>query len=590
MKNKQSVFNVIRKYGKSKSRYLTPCFIFQVITAVGSVIPIYLLWKVVKVIFNDYPNFNSAVVNNYLLWAVIIQIIATFCAFFASILAHIMAFEVENGLRESGFSHLLDLPLGYFEENESGRLRKIIDDNASLTHSYIAHQVPDMIPGILIPLMVVASMFIIDWRFGLVLVFCLLLLMGSMAISFSPTNRKKMEEYEYALENINTEGVEYFRGIPVVKVFQQSVLSFNRFYKVIKDYEKYCLDYTVKFRNSYLLMNIALYLPYILIAILATLLVPNSNEPLLLITNAVFYILITIVFQMSLLRLVKLAMGSNNFNLAIDKINEITKKNPLPVNQNQAVSETEYSIIVDNVTFSYDGKRDVLKNLSFNFEKGKSYALVGKSGSGKTTLVNLISRFYDVNSGNILINGVDIKGMSEEEIFNDISIVFQQQKLLKDTIFENVRMYDETKTETDVLKALERANALEIVNDRKDGLFTIYGSKGTHFSGGEVQRISLARAFIKNKPILLLDEALAFVDADNELEILETIDRLKQDKTTIMILHRLSSAQSFDEIIMLDQGEILASGTHDELIKICKEYQNLYDEYQKTVKWRVKNA
>ncbi|NLK67117.1 MAG: ABC transporter ATP-binding protein [Campylobacteraceae bacterium] len=590
MQNKTSVFYIIKKYGKSKSKYLIPCLALQILATLTSLVPIFCLWRIICSLFFSYPEFDANLVSSYLLWAVVLQIFSTFCAFFASILAHIMAFEVENGLREASFSHLLNLPLGYFEVRESGRLRKIIDDNAGLTHTFIAHQFPDMIPGVLVPLVVLTSMFVVDFCFGLVLIFCLLLALLALKSSFSSSNSLKMEKYQHALENINTEGVEYFRGIPVVKVFQQSVLSFNRFYKVIKDYEKYCLDYTVNFRNPYILMNIALYLPYMLIGILCICLIPSSENPLELITDAIFYILITIVFNANLMRLLKLSSGVGSLNIAMKKINEILDTKALDIEKISDKKNLQTPIFIDNISFSYDGKREILKSITYTFEKGKSYALVGKSGSGKSTLVNLIGRFFDVGSGNIYIDGQNIKTMSESEIFAKISVVSQKQRLIKETIFENVRMYDESKNENHVKTALKNANALEIVDALSEGIQTRYGSKGTHFSGGEIQRIALARAFLKDTPILLLDEAMAFVDADNEKEILEAINRLKANKTTIMILHRLNSASSFDEIIMMDNGKIIGSGHHDVLVKECMEYRDLYEEYQKTIKWRVKNA
>ncbi len=594
MQKKESIIKIIKKYGRSKSKYLLPCLLLQVVTALTSLLPIYFLWKIIRSILFSFPEFNSGLISRYILWAVFSQILSTFCAFTASILAHVMAFDVENGLREVSFSHILDLPLGYFQSRESGRLRKIIDDNAALTHSFIAHQFPDLVPGVLIPLIVLVSMFVVDFRFALILIFCLVLAMLALKSSFSSSGKKKMEQYQYALENINSEGVEYFRGIPVVKVFQQSVWSFNRFYKAIKDYEDYCLDYTISFRNPYILMNIALYLPYMLIAIACILFLPTAANPLALIVDAIFYILIAIIFNMSLMRLVKLATGMGNLNIALGKINEILENEALPVAENSQEKDMfpdkEASIHLDEVSFSYDGKRQVIKDLSYSFEFGKSYALVGKSGSGKTTLVNLIARFFDLDSGAIYIDGENIKRMSEEDIFDRINMVFQKQRLVKDSILENVRMYDLDKSEEEVKLALEKANALEFVESLEQGVHTGYGSEGTYFSAGEVQRIALARAFLKDSPILLLDEAMAFVDADNEAEILEAINKLKENKTTIMILHRLNSAESFDEIIMLEGGQIIGSGPHDLLIEECKEYKKLYEEYKKTVKWRVKNA
>ncbi len=350
MQKKESIFSVIKKYGKTKSKYLLPSFILQIVTALTSLVPIYCIWTIIKTIFIDYPIFNKELIKEYLIIAVITQIISIVCAFIASILSHIMAFEVENGLREASFSHLLDLPIGYFQSNESGRLRKIIDDNAGLTHTFIAHQLPDIIPGILIPIIVFITMFIIDFRFGLVLIFCLILAVLFLKSSFNLAFQEKMEAYQKSLENVNAEGVEYFRGIPVVKVFQQSVLSFNRFHKAIKDYENYCLDYTVSFRNPYILMNIALYLPYMLISILCIFLLPQASNKLLLITNAIFYILLTIIFNMSLMRLVKLGTGINNLNLALSKINEILYEKPTEV-ETVDKSLDDSSILIDNINF-----------------------------------------------------------------------------------------------------------------------------------------------------------------------------------------------------------------------------------------------
>lgn len=593
MNKKPSVFSIIKHYGGSKRKYLLPSSILQIITAFTSLVPYYCIWKIVQSVFYSYPVFDSGLIREYLLIAVTAQIFSTLCAFTASIFAHLIAFEVENGLREAGFSHLLDLPLGYLQAHESGRLRKIIDDNAGLTHSFIAHQLPDMIPGILVPLIVFISMFVIDFRFGLILLLSLVLAMVVLKSSFSPTNRARMDAYQHALENINAEGVEYFRGIPVVKVFQQSVLSFNRFHKAIKDYEQYCLDYTINFRNSYILMNIILYLPYMLIGVVAILLLPSSPEPLRLITNAIFYMLMTVVFTMSLMRLSKLATGMNGFTIAIGKIDELLDIKPLETmeipDENHGEASDTTSIFVDDISFSYDGERKVLDHVSYSFERGKSYALVGKSGSGKSTLVNLIGRFFDVDSGGIYIEGKNIKTLSENDIFKNVSMVFQKQRLLKDSIFENVRMYDQSKGEEDVKRVLSNAHAMEFVDALDEGIYTTYGSSGTYFSGGEVQRIALARAFLKDSPILLLDEAMAFVDADNEAEIHKAINKLKENRTTIMILHRLSSAESFDEILMMDDGRIIGAGPHERLVESCEAYGKLYEEYRKTVNWRVTN-
>lgn len=592
MTNNNKIFSVIKNYGGDKTSYLVPIIICQILSVIATLLPIYFIWQIIRTIFLDFPNFQIHTILSYLLWAVIYQLIAVFLTFGASLMAHFLAFEVENGLRRESFSHLLDLPLGYFQKHESGRIRKIIDDNASLTHTFLAHQLPDIIPAILISLALLISMFIVDFRLALVLIFSLVLATLAMAVSMKADNRKSMENYQYALENINTEGVEYFRGMPVVKVFQQSVMSFNSFYKAIKDYEKFCLDYTISFRSQYLIMNIALYLPYMLVPILCIFLLPSASNPQLMVSNAVFYILLAMVLNMNIMRIARLASGISSFNIAIEKINEILNIRPLEALESTRPGDQlkeAKPIVLDDISFSYDGKTDVIKNLSFTFEKGKSYALVGASGSGKTSLINLIARFYDVDDGNIYLKGENIKSMAEEEIFDHMSLVFQKQGLLKDSIFENVRMYDQSKTEIDVIEALDQANALDIIARLEDGLYTIYGSSGALFSGGEIQRIILARSFLKDSPIFLLNEATAFVDADNEEKILGAMENLKENRTTIMVLHRLSSAQNFDEIIMLDDGKILASASHDKLLESCPQYKDLYEEFQKTVKWRISN-
>jgi len=444
---------------------------------------------------------------------------------------------------------------------------------------------PDMASAVVVPILMIVLILVVDIKLGIICLLGIAFAMASMSMMMGPKTKKLMEEYMTTSENLGISGVEFIRGMPVVKVFNQTIESFQKFYSVIMDYDEKAKFFVNYCKLPMTLYTLALYLPTILIGPITIILINGADQPLKLLTDSILYIIISMNLHSSLMRLAILSESRNQFAVTMQKLDTIFDLDP--IKEFDYDKKDESGIVFDQVTYTYTGKdTPALSNISIHFEKNKTYALVGESGSGKSTLLNLIGRFYDIDKGQIRLNGVNIKSIKESELMSKLAIVFQENKLLKMTLRENICMGRDY-SDAEITSAIEASSCQNILARMDNGLDTIIGQKGTYISGGEAQRISIARAFLKDAPILLLDEATAFADPENENKILKSLEKLKANRTTIMIAHRLNSIKNVDEIIVMKKGQILDKGKHDYLIDNCAYYKDLYKNYSKSIEWRV---
>ncbi len=478
------------------------------------------------------------------------------------------------------------LPLGFFDRNPSGRIRKILDDNATVTHTFIAHELPDLSGTLIIPIAALVLLFVFDWRLGIASIVPIAYAIVTLGTKMNKS-KDFMQKYMKSLEDMNTEAVEYVRGIPVVKVFQQTIFSFKNFYNTIEDYHKMVVAYSSSWKFimcSYttLINGVAL-----LLVPTAILIITNSGNIAATIIDLMLYILVTPVFSQNIMRSMYLSQALNNASIAINSIESLTNYPNLaePTNPQQIKN---FDIEFKNVDFTYPGtENQVLKGISFSIKEGQTVALVGASGGGKSTIAKLVPRFFDVTSGEILIGGAPIKEIPKEVLMKKTSFVFQNTRLFKKSILENVRYGTPEASIESVNKALDLAQCHEIIDRLPDGINTVIGTKGTYLSGGEQQRIVLARAILKNAPIVVLDEATAFADPENEHLIQKALQTLSKGKTVLMIAHRLTSIVNADQILVVQGGEIVERGTHKELVEKGGIFAKMWSDYQQSVTWTI---
>lgn len=584
MKKKSNLSKLIQFAGTHK--YLTYLsWILSVISALLSLFPFWYIWQIMRAVLETDPAFSSPEVMIGYGWAavgfaaaaVILYILALLCA-------HLAAFRVATNIRLKLSEHMMTLPLGSLEAFGSGRLRRIITETSGSVETYLAHQLPDQAKayGTIIALLVL--LFAIDWRFGLLSLLPIVLGFLSMASMAGKSMQAKMAEFQTALGDMSNEAVEYIRGIPVVKTFGQTVFSFKRFKGSIDRYSEWATAYTKEVRRPMVLYTLGINSIFAFLIIGGLLLSENPvNIDFLL--NVVFYIIITPAITVVLGKIMHQSENQMIVTDALKRIDSVLQISPL------TVSETEHpenaSVELRDVTFSYDGEKNALNHISLSIPAGKTVAFVGPSGGGKSTLANMLVRFFDPQQGEVLIGGANAKAISKKELMENISFVFQNSKLIKGTILDNVRLGKPAATEQEVLEALELARCQDIIEKFPDGIYTMIGTKGVYLSGGEQQRISIARAILKNAPILIMDEATAFSDPDNENKIQLAMKELAKNHTVILIAHRLSTVKNADCIYVLKDGEICETGNFDELNSKNGIFHEMWKDYQKSVEWRV---
>lgn len=577
-----------------KRHYLTILgMIFAGLSTVLSMIPFVCIWFVVRDMLNALVAGDiglAAKSSTYAWWAVGFAVLSILLYFIALCCAHLAAFRTATNMKKAAMHHIVTLPLGYFSQNASGRLRKVIDDNAGLTEDFLAHQLPDLTGAVVMPVAVLVLIFLFDWRLGLCCLVPLIISVFFLKQMMGGDNAGFMEGYMKALESMNKEAVEYIRGIPVVKVFQQTIYSFKNFHAAIESYESYASGYALKCRIPLVGFQVALNGTFILLIPVVCLILSGvsgqmSYQDVLL--DFLFYSLFTPVCTTMMNRVMFASEQLMAAKSAVTRIEEVLKEQPLPETA-QPQMPTDASVAFRDVSFTYPGTGvKALEHISFEIPQGKTVALVGASGSGKSTAAKLIPRFYDVTEGSILLGGVDVRKMDKERLMKEIAFVFQNTKLFKDTLLENIRAARPEATREEVLCAAEAAQCTEIIERLPEGLDTVVGSGGTYLSGGENQRIALARAILKDAPVIILDEATAFADAENEHQIQLAFEKLTEGKTVLMIAHRLSTVQNADLILVFEEGKIAERGTHDELIAANGRYAAMWKDYQTSIRWKV---
>lgn len=560
--------------------------LFSALSAIAGMIPFIYVWFIVRELFTATGNISYDMVKHYAIIAVIFSAASVLLYFAALVCSHLVAFRIEGNIRRFTIKKLLMLPLGFFDRNPSGRIRKILDDNATVTHTFIAHELPDLSGTLIIPIAALVLLFVFDWRLGIASIVPIAYAIVTLGTKMNKS-KDFMQKYMKSLEDMNTEAVEYVRGIPVVKVFQQTIYSFKNFYNTIEDYHKMVVAYSSSWKFimcSYttLINGVAL-----LLVPTAILIITNSGNIAATIIDLMLYILVTPVFSQNIMRSMYLSQALNNASIAINSIESLTNYPNLaePTNPQQIKN---FDIEFKNVDFTYPGtENQVLKGISFSIKEGQTVALVGASGGGKSTIAKLVPRFFDVTGGEILIGGAPIKEIPKEVLMKKTSFVFQNTRLFKKSILENVRYGTPEASIESVNKALDLAQCREIIDRLPDGINTVIGTKGTYLSGGEQQRIVLARAILKNAPIVVLDEATAFADPENEHLIQKALQTLSKGKTVLMIAHRLTSIVNADQILVVQGGEIVERGTHKELVEKGGIFAKMWKDYQQSVTWTI---
>lgn len=569
-------------YAGRKSILFYIAMIMSAISGIMVLMPMVFIHRIINsLILNETVDFVYVRENS--IYAATFAGLGLFIYLIGLILSHIFAFEVEDNIIKSSVKKLINKPLGYFDDKESGRIRKVIISGASETHSFLAHQLPDMAMTVISPIVLFVFFFMFDWKLGLVSMVPIIIGMILMSSMMTSETKKMKEEYYEDLSDLSSQTVEYVRGIPVVKTFAQSIESFDKLYSLIIKIKDLVLKLTMSYTNKMSWFGtISTSTAFFLVPV-ALLLIKFNGNLANVVANSVIYFLIGPIFAVFIMRTATIKQFSYFAELALDKIENILEYDDFIYGDK---TSSEVGIEFKNVSFSY-GEENVLDNISFKVERGEQVALVGMSGSGKTTIARLAARFYDIKSGEILIGGINIKDFEKEALMKKIAFVFQNSKLFKMSLRENLLIAKPDATDEEIDNALINSGCKEIIKGLKNGLDTVYGTRGTYFSGGEAQRLSIARAFLKDADIIILDEATAFADPENEHLIQESFKKLSKNKTTLMIAHRLSTVVDADKILVIDKGRIVEEGKHSDLINMNGHYKKLWDEYQKSVNWKI---
>lgn len=561
-------------------------WILSAASALMALVPYWFIWRIMREVLETAPDFGKAeglVRNGWM--AVLFAVFAVLIYIGALMCSHTGAFRVATNLRIQTMRHIVKLPLGAAESFGSGKLRKIVNESSGAAETYLAHQLPDRAGAIATPVGLLVLLLGFDWRLGLLSLVPVLLGFLIMMSMTGAKMQEKMKEYQDALDDMANEAVEYVRGIPVVKTFGQTIFSFKKFKSSIDRYQKWVIAYTKQLRMPMICYTAAINGVFVFL-IAGGLIFTRGGVSREFLLNLIFYIIITPVISLTLTKIMFQSENAMIVDDALRRIDSVLGLAPLKEAENPGRIQ-DASVELEKVRFTYDGEKDALKDVSLSISSGQTVAFVGPSGGGKTTLANVISRFFDVQSGTVKIGGVDVRRIPKKELMNTVSFVFQNSRLIKASIFENVRLGKPDATRQEVLEALKNAQCQDILDKLPDGVDTVIGSKGVYLSGGEQQRIAIARVMIKNAPILILDEATAFADPDNEAKVQAAFSRLSKGKTVIMIAHRLSTVAHADRIYVVKDGRIAESGTFEELQRKGGIFENMWNNYQTSVQWKV---
>lgn len=582
-KNEFDHMKLIREYAGGHKYLITIGRCLAAVSALMTLIPYYMLWKIIRTAVGGE---ELEKISLYAWFAVAMIVGALLVYIMALLCTHVAAFRVQANMRSSLMRRILTLPLGVFDEDGTGKIRRTVNDSTAATETFIAHNLADKTVATVTPIGLLVLVLAFNWKIGLICMIPAFIGFICMMSMMGKGMQQKMKEYQDALDTMSSEATEYVRGIPVVKTFGQTVHSFKRFKECIDGYGKWTTDYTLMLRLPMMgfMTCINAIFAFIVIAAYAVTKDGITNAAIL---NVMYYIIVTPLVTIALTKIAYSGEAEMTLIDALKRVESIMDIKPLEEGSSDKKPE-DNSLELKNVSYRYDdATHDAVENVSISIGAGEHVALVGPSGSGKTTLAELMVRFFDVTDGEILIGGVNVKDISSAELMNQVSFVFQDSRLIKKSILENVRMAKPSASEEEVLEALKKAQCMDIIEKLPDGIHTVIGEKGTYLSGGEQQRITIARAVLKDAPILILDEATAFADPDNESKVQAAFEELSQNKTLIMIAHRLSTVMNADRIFVMDKGKCTESGTHEQLMNMGGLYKRMFDEYTRSIEWKV---
>ncbi len=591
MKKESNLKRLLRYAGGYK--YLAiASWILSALSALVALFPFVYIWKVIKEVLDVAPNYgevqelshNGWMAVGFAVAAILIYIVALMCS-------HLAAFRVQANMRTKAMHHIVTLPMGFMSGSGSGKVRKIVYESSAATETYLAHQLPDKANALATPVGLIVLLLVFDWRLGLLSLLPVAAAFVIMSVMTGKRMAKKMEEYNNALGQMAGEAVEYVRGISVVKTFGQSVFSFRRFKEAIDNYEKWVIAYTKDLRFP-MMCYTTLVNGIFAVLVAAALLMTSGGVTNEFLLNLIYYIIITPIITLTLTKIMYASENKLIVADAMSRIDSILEMEPLPETDHPKHPK-DNSVELSGVSFRYKDAsvnftpRNALENISLTIRPGEHVAFVGPSGGGKTTLASIVARFWDVREGSVKIGGVNVKDIPKKELMDTVSFVFQESKLLKTSILENVRMAKPDASRREILKALHDAQCDDILEKLPQGVDTVVGAKGVYLSGGEQQRISIARVMLKNAPILILDEATAFADPDNEAKVQAAFSVLAKGKTVLMIAHRLSTVTGADRIVVIKDGKTEDTGTHGQLKDKDGLYAEMWKQYNKAAKWKV---
>lgn len=587
-KKEESALSVLMRYAGGHKYCTYFSWVFSGLSAIAALLTYVFLFRIIKEVIEAAPNFKEATHITSNGWFAVLAAAVSMLLYFAALMcSHASAFRVATNIRKQLLAHIAKLPIGFADELGSGRIRRIINDSAATTEVYLAHQLPDLVGAYITPVAMILLLFVFNWRFGLVCLIPVVLSLAGMTKMTGKQMQEDMKHYQTALENMNNEAVEYVRGINVVKTFSQTVHSFSRFKASIDSYYKFCINYTKEMRMPMVCYQMIVNSTFAFLIAMTLILYHGDHVAFNILLNFVFYVIFTPVIATTLTKIMFMGEESMKVEDAIARFNEIMAIEPLP-EPVQTKHPQEYAISFEDVSFHYRKELpDAVSHISLQIPAGKVTAFVGPSGSGKSTAAGLIARFYDATSGRVRIGNVDIRDIAQEERVNTISYVFQNSRLLAGTIADNVRMGKKNATDEEVLAALHKAQCDDILAKLPQGIETVIGTDGIYLSGGEQQRVAIARIILQDAPVIILDEATAYADPENEVLVQKAFEEMAVGKTVIMIAHRLTTVKNADIIYVFENGKIKEAGKHETLLEAHGLYEKMWNDYQTSIRWKV---
>lgn len=585
---KESLLNRLLKYANKKKVLMYLALIFSCLSTILGILPYICIFFIIKEVINVAPNFTEAIhCINYAYYAVLFALASMLLYFICLMCSHDCAFTIASNIRKTLLSHIAKLPIGYIDEVGSGKLRRIVNETSEASETYLAHQLPDSIAVYTTPVVMLILLFVFDWRFGLVSLIPVILGFASMGKMMGPQMIEDTKKYQAALDEMNNQAVEYIRGMSVIKCFSQTIYSFSRFKNSIDQYYKFCINYTKSCRMPMILFETAINSTFAFLIILVIVLCEFHGNVYDILINLIFYTIFTPLMSTAFIKITYMEESKVTVLDALERIDTVLAMEPLKESL-ETIENKDTNIELDHVIFSYKGQTNpAINDVSLKINSGQTIAFVGPSGSGKSTLAGLIARLWDAKEGSIKIGGYEISRYPTKQLNELVSYVFQDSRLIKGTIGDNVRLSKPNVTDKEVKEALKYAQCDDILDKFKDRENTLIGSDGVYLSLGEQQRIAIARVFLKNSPIVILDEASAFADPENEVLVQKAFDELCKNKTVIMIAHRLTTVTNVDCIYVMNNGRIVESGNHEQLIKQNGLYNKMFSDYQTSTNWKV---